>query len=148
MATDRRRVVFDTSVYIEAIRAGVSSSLSRRLQDELPRSYLCSVVSAELRAGATSDLGRRMIGRFTLWALRVGRVVTPSAAAWERAGDVLGELRAREPALRSRVATLWNDLLIALSTRQIGATLVTADAHDFELIRRYLRFDLEILSGR
>ncbi len=140
MATDRRWVVFDTSVYIAAIRAGLSSSLSR--------SYLCSVVSAELRAGTTSDLGRRVVARFTLWAQRVGRVVTPSAAAWERAGDVLGELRFREPELRSKAATLWNDLLIALSTRQIGATLVTADVHDFALIRRYLRFDLEVVSGR
>ena len=34
----------------------------------------------------------------------------------------------------------WNDLLIALCARQVGATLVTQDAQDVELLRRYVRF--------
>jgi predicted nucleic acid-binding protein len=41
------------------------------------------------------------------------------------------------------VSTLWNDVLIALSARRIGATLVTRNVEDFELLRRYLRFELE-----
>jgi len=52
----------------------------------------------------------------------------------------------REPRLRSKIPTLWNDLLIALSARQIGAMVVSHNAQDFELLRRYLRFDLHILS--
>ena len=99
-----------------------------------------------MRAGATTEAARRAVHQFTRRADRVGRVVTPSAAAWERAGDVLGRLRAQEPELRSKVPTLWNDLLIALSARQVGATLVTTNARDFQLLGRYLRFDLEIVS--
>jgi len=79
------------------------------------------------------------------WADRVGRVVTPTAGTWERAGDLLGRLRRREPHSRSRVPLLWNDALIALSARQIGATLVTSNLRDFELLRRHLRFELEPL---
>jgi predicted nucleic acid-binding protein len=48
--------------------------------------------------------------------------------------------------MRSKIPTLWNDLLIALCARQVGATLVTHDAQDFELLRPYVRFDLHILS--
>jgi predicted nucleic acid-binding protein len=51
----------------------------------------------------------------------------------------------REPHVRSKVALLWNDALIVLSARQIGATLVTTNLRDFELLRRHVRFDLEPL---
>ncbi|MGH7264912.1 MAG: type II toxin-antitoxin system VapC family toxin [Candidatus Rokuibacteriota bacterium] len=138
--------MFDTSAYIAAIRGGVGSPASERLQNRLPRTYLASVVSAELRAGASTEDARRAVSHFTLWARRVGRLVTPSAASWDRAGDVLGQLRAREPGLRSKIPALWNDLWIALAARQVGATVVTANARDFEILRRYLRFDLEITA--
>lgn len=146
MATERRWFVFDTSVYVLAIRAGLASPLADRLQRELRRSYLCSVVSGELRAGATSDAARGLVHGFTLWAHRVGRVVVPTAPTWERAGDVFAQIRVQQPQLRSRLAGLWNDVLIALSSRQIGATVVTADARDFGLLRHYIRFDLETIA--
>jgi predicted nucleic acid-binding protein len=101
------------------------------------------VVAAELRAGSTTESARRAVHEFTWWADRVGRVVTPGASDWERAGDVLGRIRRTEPRLRSRVSTLWNDILIALSARQIGATLVTLNVEDFHLLRRYVRFELK-----
>jgi predicted nucleic acid-binding protein len=139
-------VVFDTGVYIEAIRAGLSSPLAERLQDDLPRSYLSAVVSAELRAGATDAVGRRAVHGLTVWAHRVGRLVTPSASSWERAGDVLARIRTREPGLRSRLSLLWNDLLIALSSRQVGARVVTTDARDFDLLRRYVEVEVEVVA--
>jgi len=71
-------------------------------------------VSAELRAGATNDRARRAVHQFTRWAHRVGRVVTPTATSWQRAGDVLSAIRERDPHARSKLAALWNDLLIAL----------------------------------
>lgn len=146
MATDKRWVVFDTSVYVTAIRNGLGSPAFQQLQDWLPRTYLASVVAAELRAGATDEAARRVVHQFARWAHRVGRIVTPSAATWERAGDVLGLIRVKEPPLRSKVPTLWNDLLIALSARQIGAMVVTSNAGDFELLRRYVRFELEVIA--
>ena len=142
-----RWLVFDTSVYIAAIRSGPSSPALLMLQDDLPRTYLASVVAAELRAGSTTESARRAVHEFTGWADRVGRVVTPGASDWERAGDVFGRIRRTEPRLRSKVPSLWNDVLIALSARQIGATLVTRNVADFELLRRYVRFELEGQPG-
>jgi predicted nucleic acid-binding protein len=141
-----KRLLFDTSVYIAAIQGGVFSPAFRVLQEKLPRTHLASVVAAELLAGAANHAARRVVLDFTRWAHRVRRVVTPDAGAWERAGELLGQIRQKEPHLRSKVPTLWNDLLIALCARQVGAMVVTHNARDFDLLRRFFRFDLHILS--
>lgn len=140
-------VVFDTSIYIAAMRAGRTSLFARALEDKRPKTYLSAVVSAELRAGAIDEGARRLVHDYTLWAHRVGRVVTPTVASWERAGDVLGRLRMRQPGIRSKLPALWRDLLIALSARQVGATVVAENVQDFELLRRYAPFDLAPLSA-
>jgi predicted nucleic acid-binding protein len=144
--TDGRPLVFDTGVYIAAIRAGVLSPAYGLLQENLPRTYLASVVSAELLAGCTNDAARRAVRQFTQRSHQVRRVVTPGRAAWERAGDVLAEIRRAEPHLGSKLRTLWNDVLVALSAREIGARVVTYDRGDFALIRRHLGFELQQLS--
>ena len=53
------------------------------------------------------------------------------------------DIRRREPSLRAKVASLRNDALIALSARQIGASVVTGNVKDFELLHRFVPFDLE-----
>jgi predicted nucleic acid-binding protein len=142
---DRSWRVFDTSVYVAAIREGLDGPTFARLETAAPRTFLAAVVSAELRAGALDEAGRRLVadlvGRFT----RLGRVVVPTDGSWDDAGDLLARISRREPRLRMKVRTLWNDALIALSARQIGATVVTANLDDFGLLRRYLRFEWEAL---
>ncbi len=139
-------LVFDTDVYIAAIQGGLSSLAFRTPQEKLARTYLACVVSAELFAGATNQAARRAVHDFVRRAHGVGRVVTLSAGDWERAGQLVAEIRQREPRLRSKLPALWNYVLIALSARQVGAMVVTQNARDFELLRRYLRFDLHLLS--
>lgn len=138
-----RWMVFDTNVYVAALREGLGGASFGRLQEAAPRTVLASVVSAELRAGARDETGRKLVielvGRFE----RLGRVVAPTAGSWNDAGDVLARIARREPSLRSQIRGLWNDILIALSARQVGATLVTENLHDFRLLRRYFRFELE-----
>jgi predicted nucleic acid-binding protein len=141
-----RWVLFDTSVYIAAIHGGIESPAFLLLNRELPKTYLASVVSAELRAGATSVTARRAVEQFTSRAHKVGRVVAPGAGTFDRAGDLLGRIRQKEPRLRSKIPRFWNDLLIALSARELGAVLVTCDARDFELLRHYVRFELTVLN--
>lgn len=140
-----KRLVFDTSIYIAAIRGGLFSPAFRLLQEKLPRTFLSSVVSAELLAGATHPAARRAVMDFVRRAHKVRRVVTPDAGTWERAGELLGEIRQGRPHLRSQVKTLWNDVLIAVSARQVGAMVVTQNARDFELLQHYLRFELHVL---
>ena len=40
-----------------------------------------------------------------------------------------------------------NDLLIAISAKSIGAKVVTLNADDFTLIRKYVPFVLEIIKA-
>jgi len=143
-----RWVVFDTNVYVAAIREGVSSPSFGRLEEATPRTFLAAVVSAELRAGALDEAGRRIVVDLVTRFDRLGRVVVPSGGSWNDAGDILARLAQREPGLRTKVRTLWNDALIALSARQIGATVVTENLDDFRLLQRYVRFKLEAAPGR
>jgi len=138
-----RWVVFDTNVYVAALREGVDGPAFARIRERAPRTFLASVVSAELWAGATDRAGRLAVRELADQFDRLGRVVTPDTRSWNLAGDVLGEMRRREPGLRAKIARLWNDALIALSARQIGALIVTDNVRDFELLRPFVRFDLE-----
>ena len=142
-----RWMVFDTNVYVGALREGVGGASFGRLQDAAPRTFLASVVSAELRAGAADEAGRRVVIELVKRFERLGRVVVPTAGSWHDAGDVLARIARREPALRTKVKGLWNDALIALSARQIGATVMTENLHDFGLLRRYVHFELEAATS-
>ena len=140
-------MVFDTNVYVVTLLEGVNGPAFARMRDRAPRTFLASVVSAELRAGATDPTGRLAVIELVERFERVGRVVTPDARSWNLAGDVLADIRRREPGRRAKIASLWNDALIALSARQIGASIVTDNVKDFELLRRSVQFDLEPFGG-
>jgi len=142
-----RLMVFDTNIYIAAVREGLGGTSFGRLEEAAPHTFLASVVSGELRAGALDEAGRRAVIELVRRFERLGRVVTPTAGSWNDAGDVLAKIARREPEFRTRVRGLWNDALIALSARQIGATLVTKNLHDFGLLRRYVRFELQAAPG-
>lgn len=142
-----RWVVFDTNVYVTALREGVNGAAFARIRERAPRTFLASVVAAELRAGATDQSGRGAVLELADQFDRLGRIVTPDARSWSLAGDLLGEIRRREPGLRAKISSLWNDALIALCARQIGAAIVTDNLKDFELFRRSVRFDLEPFGG-
>lgn len=139
------KVVFDTNVYIAAIQGGPDARAYQLLLAVLPRTYLSAVVVQELFTGAVGTVGERLVERFVQRTEQTGRVITPTYEEWKEAGRVLSRIRRREPAQRSRISRLVNDTLLALSARQIGATLYTFDRDDFTLIGRYTRFTLEIL---
>jgi predicted nucleic acid-binding protein len=139
------KVLVDTSVYIRAIRQGRTGSTAMHLIEWFPRTYLASVVSAELRAGMRSARGLREVLNFTAAFARVGRVVTPTAQSWNQAGDILARIVRTRPDLSDTVRDLWNDALIALSARQVGAIVVTETADDFALLRQVVAFGFEPL---
>ncbi len=135
--------VFDTNVYVAAIREGEHGDAFERLRAASPHTYLASVVSAELRAGAVDDVGRQAVAELVERFNRSRRVVTPDAGCWNRAGDLLADIWRKEPRTRDKIPSLWNDALIALSARQVGASVVTKNVGDFALLRRYARFEYE-----
>ena len=123
-----RKVLLDTNVYIGWLNGGLHADLL--LGPGLAR-YLSAVVAMELGVGARLLPARRALDQLVRAYQVGGRVVVPDAQVFDRAGRVLQRI-------------LVNDVLIALSARSIGATVVSADA-DFEVIETVVDFKLELI---
>jgi predicted nucleic acid-binding protein len=133
-----KKVVLDTNLYIDWINRGLRQE--RMVGAGLIR-YLSAVVVMELRAGAQTPAGRAAVDRLVRAYAACGRLIVPAQAVFDRAGSALRRLElAGRPA---RSAAFVNDLLIALTARMVGATVVTANARGFEAIRQIAPFELE-----
>ena len=73
-------------------------------------------------------------------------MLLPTAPVYEEAGDVLQRLRTELGYDVSGAVSLSNDILIALSARSIGATVVTQNRSDFEAIQTLCPFKLVVIS--
>ena len=130
-----RFAILDTSVYIENFRTGRFAF--RLLQS--PCIIRCSsVVLHELLRGARSGIERR----FVMDLAKRCRVLTPTEAHWMAAADILNNMKKREHYDVTKVRELVFDVLIALTARSIGATVITCNETDFQAIRRHLSFPL------
>lgn len=132
-----RPVVFDSDLYIDWIEAGLHQELM--LDRSLTR-YMSTVVLLELQAGALTAASADAVGTLYKTFGRTGRLLVPSAETYWRAGSVLRILQARHKINLRRRIRLANDCLIALSARQVGATLLTRNVRDYQLIRQVTPF--------
>jgi predicted nucleic acid-binding protein len=144
-APKARKIIFDTNVYISAIRLGPTSAIYQRLLSTIPRTYLSAVVVQELYAGTLDALGERLVAVFVLQTERTGRIVVPAYRDWKEAGRILGAINRQEPDQRTRISRLVNDVLLALCALRSGAMLCMFNEEDFRLTARYRKFSLEVL---
>jgi predicted nucleic acid-binding protein len=129
--------LLDADIYFAIIHdPGYLARHREHLLHIAPRTFLSSVVRAELLQGAKGDLGRARVSRATRQLERAGRVVPPTHDDWVRAGTVQGRIWDDDASLRSK--RLLHDILIACAARRIGAILITENTRDFDLIGRYL----------
>ena len=135
-----KRALIDTNVYIDWMNVGAREPVV--LAPGLLR-HLSTVVLMELEAGATTLPARRSLALFARAFEQTGRIVPPSPAAWARAGGVLRGLRSKGREIRR--SSMVNDVLIALTARDIGATVFTNDASDFAAIREVVDFSLSVV---
>jgi len=141
------RILVDTSVYIEALRDRAFAATFRPIYERgIPRTHLSSVVAQELLAGARTVAHRRLAQGLIEPFERARRVVTPTHPIWCEAGLLLSQLWRDAPSFRSAIrAGLVNDVLIALTARAIGATVLTRNRVHFEMIRRVRGVGVEIV---
>jgi predicted nucleic acid-binding protein len=135
-----RKVVLDTNLYIGWLNEGLNADLF--VGPGLVR-YLSAVVHMELRVGATMLPARRALDQLVKAYRTSGRLVLPDMGVFDRAGRTLQRLR--EEGHEIRGASLVNDVVIALSARSLGATVLTTD-QDFETIRSVLDFGLQMVA--
>jgi len=135
--------LLDSKVYIAAFNEpGFGPSFRRFHRDQLPRIILSAVVAHELLVGARTLNRQRDLARGLLEPFRTRRRIhVPGFPTWELAADIDRRLRAHggyESSLAQR--SFANDILIAATARELGATIVTRNVGDFELIGRALPF--------
>jgi len=100
----------------------------------LPFTYFCSVVVQELLLGCTDNVVVKRAQAFYKPFERVNRIVNPLYHDWEEAGVIGRKIIRRYPHLKTKRHPLLNDILIALCCRRIGATLITNNRKDFQII--------------
>ncbi len=138
-----RKYVLDTNCYVDASRdPDALSQLVRFSNWSAAGLFLSTLVAAELRAGAKNVKARKKLEEDVLGPfVRRRRVLTPAPGAWDALRLTLATLREEEGLQLAQVRRSFVfDILLAYSCRQIGATLVTANARDMERIRRVFAF--------
>jgi predicted nucleic acid-binding protein len=135
-------VVIGSELYIDWINVGSREVLL--LGNWFVR-YISTVVLLELQAGATEPADAKAVNALYRTFARTGRLLSPFPEIYWRAGSVLRVLQHRQgfnPRTRFR---LVNDCLIALSSRQIGATVITRNKRNFRLIQQVAPFPLVVV---
>lgn len=142
-----RPVLFDSSVYITALRMGEGAALRlRRLAGEGPI-WLSAVVLEGLYAGANVS-GRRAVERLERDFDKARRILVPNLNDWTQTGKALARLAARHDFERIGQGRLTNDSLIAASAGRLGIAVITANVRDFERLAEVLPFEWRVHDPR
>lgn len=130
-------VIFDSSIFVDDLRTGRYSERVSMIGDLVRNS---SVVLAELWRGTTSEAEKK----FLLWLVDHYPVLTPTENNWLDSGQILQRMQTDHGFESKKLRDLHFDVLIALTARIHGARLITSNRADFELIRKYRDFKLEV----
>jgi len=130
-------VIFDSSVLIDQFRTDCYGERIAAL-NELVRTS--AVVLAELWRGATTQTERGVLRALE----RRYPLLTPPEQNWLESGKILAKMQSDEGFGPHKLRDLHFDVLIALTARSHGARLITSNRADFELIREYRGFELEV----
>jgi len=130
-------VIFDSSILIDQFRTDCYNQRIDSL-NELVRTS--AVVMAELWRGATTHAEQAFLRNFE----QRYAIFTPTEGDWLDSGQILLKM-VRDHGFEARkLRDLHFDVLIALTARSHGARLITSNRGDFELIRSYRDFKLEV----
>ena len=141
MAEQPLKLVLDTSIYIPFINKGISNPAVESHSGH-PLLYLSAVVIEELYAGALDVHSIRLLDKLFDTFLGLGRLVTPDASDWQKAGKVVARLGRKYGFENIFLTKITHDILIALSARRIGAAILTNNVKDFVRIQEFVDFKL------
>jgi predicted nucleic acid-binding protein len=140
-----RPALFDSSVYITAMRRGDDAALAmRRLAADAPV-WLSAVVLEELYAGA-SDRARQVVERLERDFDGAKRILVPNLSDWTQAGRVLARVAAKYHYEKIGLGRLTNDALIAMSAARLGVRVITANERDFSRLAEFRAFQWQVAA--
>jgi predicted nucleic acid-binding protein len=125
------KILLDTNVFIGYLRSGLYPEWVLGRVSHTIR-FLSAIVLMELRFGADTPRRKRAVDSIQR-AFPAGRLIAPTPLVFEQAGRLFRTLHGDGAGLHDRLGPL-NDLLIALTAKQIGATVVTNNLHEFRRI--------------
>src|SRR5580658_6023702 len=132
-------VLFDSSIYITALRTGDEAALAlRRLAANAPV-WLSSVVLEELYAGVVPR-SRRVLERLERDFERAKRILVPNLTDWTQTGKVLARLAVEYGYEQIGQGRLTNDALIAMSAGRMGIRVLTANERDYRRLAEFRPF--------
>ena len=137
--------LFDSSVYITALRAGGESNLVLQRWGRQSPLWLSSVVLEELYAGARAA-DHRILEKLERDFEKANRVLVPSLSDWTFAGRILAAVAQRHGYEKIGKARLTNDALIATSAARNGINVITANPRDFALLGEFCPLQWQTMS--
>ena len=136
-------VLFDTSIYITALRLGDEAALGLRRVAAGAPVWLSSVVLEELYAGV-SPHSRRVVERLERDFDRARRILVPNLTDWTQTGKVLALLATKYDYEQIGRGRLTNDALITMSAGRLGITVLTVNARDFKKLAEFRPFQWRV----
>jgi predicted nucleic acid-binding protein len=137
--------LFDSSIYISALRQTDDAALHlRRLATDAPL-WLSAVVLEELYAGAPGR-ERQAVKRLERDFDRAERILVPNLSDWTLAGTALARLAAKYHYERIGQGRLTNDALIATSAGRLSIRVITANQRDFSKLGEFLHFRWQLAT--
>ena len=139
-------VLFDSSVYINALRRGGDAALLlSRFASNVPV-WLSAVVLEELYAGCTSD-NRQAVERLERDFERAKRILLPNLSDWTQTGRVLARLAAKYDYEKIGRGRLTNDALIAMSAARMGIRVITVNERDYRRLAEFRNFQWQLAGS-
>lgn len=129
------KVTFDTNIYI-----------ARPDVDPPASFYMSVIVLQELVIGAVDDSQVKALNAARREYEKAGRLLVPNAEDWWQTGKIINalqrDLKSQQGGQTPKIIAeekyrLTNDVLIARTAKREGVTVVTDNARDFEMIRRF-----------
>jgi predicted nucleic acid-binding protein len=136
--------LFDTSIYVSALRRGEAGAPVARLVAENDI-WLSAVVLEELYAGAR-ERDRHVVELIERHFDKENRILLPELDDWIQAGKVLSQLAAKYDYETVGRNLLTNDALMAMSAARAGVTVVTANVRDFRRLAQFRSFSWQVAS--
>lgn len=139
-------VLFDSSVYITALRVGSDTALTMRRLSATSPLWLSAVVLEELYAG-TNPRDFQVIRRLEHDFERARRILVPNLTDWAQAGKAISQLASKYGYEQIGKGRLTNDALIAMSAGRQGITVITENPRDFSKLAEFRPFQWRVRSA-
>ena len=136
----QEKVVFDTCIYIDLFNRGKYKNEFSGFKKIM---YLSHPVLHELWMGAKTEKEVNHLLYFSHTFIKLKRLIRPHPETQLKIGITCQKLYS-SGLLDPRHPKIYNDVCIALLTRQIGATLVTKNIKDFTVIREIIKFKFRL----